>query len=64
MKHIFSRNYLPLIDEESEFASKWIAVYEAQINEGLRDPIKAYEYLNWFYVVEGNKRIVYLNIWM
>ena len=36
----FSRNYLPLIDEESEFASKWIAVYEAQINEGLRDPIK------------------------
>ncbi|NLK67726.1 MAG: BMP family ABC transporter substrate-binding protein [Clostridiaceae bacterium] len=53
----FSRNYLPLIDEESEFASKWIAVYEAQINEGLRDPIKAYEYLNWFYVVEGNKRI-------
>ncbi len=53
----FSRNYLPLMDEETEFARKWMAVYEAQVTEGLRDPIKAYEYLNWFYVVEGNKRI-------
>jgi basic membrane protein A len=27
------------------------------LKEGLRDPIKVYEYLNWFYVVEGNKRV-------
>jgi basic membrane lipoprotein Med (substrate-binding protein (PBP1-ABC) superfamily) len=24
---------------------------------GLRDAIKVYEYLNWFYVIEGNKRV-------
>lgn len=53
----FARNFMPLMNEESEFASKWMAVYEAQVNEGLRDPIKVYEYLNWFYVIEGNKRV-------
>ena len=25
--------------------------------EGIRDPIKAYEYMNKFYVEEGNKRV-------
>lgn len=53
----FARNFMPLMDEESEFAAKWMNVYEAQVNEGLTDPIKVYEYLNWFYVVEGNKRV-------
>ncbi|NLM09904.1 MAG: BMP family ABC transporter substrate-binding protein [Clostridiaceae bacterium] len=53
----FARNFMPLMDEDSEFAFKWMSVYQAQINEGLRDPIKVYEYLNWFYVIEGNKRV-------
>ncbi|HEY8500422.1 MAG TPA: BMP family ABC transporter substrate-binding protein [Clostridia bacterium] len=53
----FARNFMPLMDEDSEFAHKWEAVYRAQITEGLRDPVKVYEYLNWFYVIEGNKRI-------
>lgn len=53
----FARNYMPLMDESSEFALKWYAVYQAQVNEGLRDPIKVYEFLNWFYVIEGNKRV-------
>ena len=53
----FARNFMPLMKEDSEFAIKWDAVYHAQINEGLREPVKVYEYLNWFYVIEGNKRI-------
>jgi hypothetical protein len=53
----FARNYMPLMDPDSEFAHKWQNVFEIQNREGLRDPIKVYEYLNWFYVVEGNKRI-------
>jgi basic membrane protein A len=53
----FARNYMPLMKEQTEFARKWADVYEAQVNEGLRDPIKVYEYLNWFYVIEGNKRV-------
>lgn len=53
----FSSNFYPLMKADSEFASKWINLYESHMNEGLRDPITAYEYLNWFYVVEGNKRV-------
>ncbi len=53
----FARNYMPLMEVESEFAAKWQNVCNIQNGEGLRDPIKVYEYLNWFYIIEGNKRI-------
>lgn len=53
----FSPGFLPIAKLGSEFEDKWIAVCGAHLNEGLRDPIKVYEYLNWYYVVEGNKRI-------
>ncbi|HHW67791.1 BMP family ABC transporter substrate-binding protein [Defluviitalea raffinosedens] len=53
----FASNFMPLISGESEFKSKWTALYIAHMEEGIRDPIKVYEYLNWFYVVEGNKRV-------
>lgn len=53
----FAVNYMPLLTSRSEFASKWSSLCSAHINEGIRDPIKVYEYLNWFYVVEGNKRV-------
>lgn len=53
----FAGNFMPLLKPASEFAHKWTALCNAHLNEGIRDPIKAYEYLNWFYVVEGNKRV-------
>jgi len=53
----FAVNFMPLLGPRTEFAAKWSALCEAHINEGIRDPIKVYEYLNWFYVVEGNKRV-------
>jgi basic membrane lipoprotein Med (substrate-binding protein (PBP1-ABC) superfamily) len=53
----FAVNYMPLLGAHTEFGSKWSALCAAHINEGIRDPIKVYEYLNWFYVVEGNKRV-------
>ncbi len=53
----FARNFMPLLEEESEFAVKWMNLYKAQISEGIRDPIVVYEYLNHFYVMEGNKRV-------
>lgn len=53
----FAGNFMPLLKTASEFAHKWTALCNAHLNEGIRDPIKAYEYLNWFYVVEGNKRV-------
>ncbi len=53
----FARNYMPIMDAGSEFAVKWQQVHSFQCKEGLTDPIKVYEYLNWYYVVEGNKRV-------
>lgn len=53
----FSASFLPLHAEGSEFASKWISVCAAHLEEGLRDPINVYEYLWDYYVIEGNKRV-------
>lgn len=53
----FSKSYMPLLAPNSEFAHKWSNVYRIQQTEGLRDPIKAYEFLNRIYVIEGNKRV-------
>jgi len=47
---------MPLLDYGSEFATKWSTLYDAQIEEGIHTPIKAYEFLNKYYVIEGNKR--------
>lgn len=52
----FAKNFMPLSDS-TEFKGKWEAVCAAHLNEGLRDPVKVYEYMNWFYVMEGNKRV-------
>ena len=48
---------MPILDVDTEFAFKWTALSDAQVNEGIRDPIIAYEYMNRYYVVEGNKRV-------
>ncbi len=53
----FARNFMPILDHESEFAQKWASLSTAVETDGLRDPIKAYEYMNQFYVEEGNKRV-------
>ena len=53
----FARNFMPLLESNSEFAYKWYTLYDNVIANGLRDPIIAYEYYNRFYVVEGNKRV-------
>ena len=53
----FAPNFMPLLEANSEFGSKWSNLYHAQMREGFHDPIKAYEYLHRFYVQEGNKRV-------
>ena len=39
------------------FASKWSSLYDSACEEGIREPIKVYEFMNKFYVEEGNKRV-------
>ena len=56
-KNSFANNFMPLLNEETEFAIKWSSLYESQMEEGIRDPILAYEYMTRYYVQEGNKRV-------
>jgi len=53
----FAGNFMPILQESSEFACKWISLSVSHVEEGIREPIKAYEYMNEFYVEEGNKRV-------
>ncbi|MFZ5354042.1 MAG: BMP family ABC transporter substrate-binding protein [Bacillota bacterium] len=53
----FANNFLPLLKPDTEFMAKWVRLCEHHLQEGITDPIKVYEYLNWYYVIEGNKRV-------
>ena len=56
-QNAFALNFMPLVNEYSEFASKWSSLYDSACEEGIREPIKVYEFMNKFYVEEGNKRV-------
>lgn len=53
----FASNFMPLLDYGSEFSAKWSHLVDAQIEEGIHDAVKVYEYMNKYYVIEGNKRV-------
>ena len=53
----FAANFMPAIEDRGEFTAKWERLYRSVVNEGVNSPIKAYEYMNKFYVIEGNKRV-------
>ena len=53
----FAPNFMPLLEPDTEFAGKWSNLCDAHLDEGIHTPIIAYEFLNKFYVQEGNKRV-------
>ena len=53
----FAPNFMPILDDSTEFADKWESLCRSHLKEGIRDPIKVYEYMNRYYVEEGNKRV-------
>ena len=54
----FAGNFMPLLEPETEFADKWIGLCAASLSdEGIRDPIRCFEYMGRFYIQEGNKRV-------
>ena len=55
--NIFAKNFMPLGPEPSEFSGKWETLCQSHLREGIREPVKAYEYLRRYYVEEGNKRV-------
>jgi len=60
-RNAFAPDFMPILGPSTEFAAKWVYLYEAHVEEGIREPIKVYEYLNWYYVEEGNKRVSVLS---
>lgn len=53
----FASNFMPLLDEDTEFAAKWSSLYQSHLEEGIREPVIACEYMNSYYIIEGNKRV-------
>jgi len=53
----FAANFMPILRNNTEFAAKWASLSTAHTEEGIHDAVKAYEYMNEFYVEEGNKRV-------
>lgn len=53
----FASNFMPLLDETSEFAAKWSVLCDSHIAEGIREPVIACEFMNSYYIIEGNKRV-------
>jgi len=57
-KSAFAGNFMPLLEERTEFGAKWIALCEAHLSsKGITEPIVCVEYMGRFYVTEGNKRV-------
>ena len=61
-QNAFACNYMPILEDYTEFALKWERLYESQMEEGIREPIRVVEYMKRFYVVEGNKRVSIMNL--
>jgi len=53
----FASNFMPILKEGTEFSDKWVSVYKYQMDVGIYDPIIVYEFMNRYYVLEGNKRV-------
>lgn len=54
---VFSADFLPLPEPDSEFGAKWRALYDSIVNEGQKQPAIAFEYYGKYYILEGNKRV-------
>lgn len=53
----FARNFMPLLDYDTEFGSKWSLLCDSVREIGVNEPITVMEYMQRFYVCEGNKRV-------
>jgi len=53
----FAVNFMPLLSDGSEFAAKWESLCESVEAQGVNQPVTVLEYLGYYYVIEGNKRV-------
>lgn len=55
--YAFAEGFLPILEGGSEFAAKWEHLCESVEQTGLNQPVTVLEYLGYYYVIEGNKRV-------
>ena len=55
--YAFSAGFLPILEGGSEFSTKWERLYAGVEETGLNQPVTLLEYMGWYYVTEGNKRV-------
>ncbi|MDO4664462.1 MAG: BMP family ABC transporter substrate-binding protein [Erysipelotrichaceae bacterium] len=53
----FAANFMPLLEPNTEFANKWMNLYQYVLDEGLHDSIQVYQLFGHYFVEEGNKRV-------
>ena len=53
----FASNFMPLLDYDTEFGSKWSQLCDSVREIGINEMITVMEYMQRFYVCEGNKRV-------
>lgn len=53
----FAANFMPILEMKSEFASKWMKLLKSVVKNGVEHPVTALEYMNRYYIIEGNKRV-------
>lgn len=53
----FAANFMPMLGSNSEFAMKWQMLYQDVVENGVCQPVVVLEYLNQYYLLEGNKRV-------
>ena len=57
-RELYASDFLPLPSILSEFAVEWTQQYMAHLSDSdLAEPIRCYEYLGFFYVIDGKKRV-------
>lgn len=55
--YAFAEGFLPILEGGSEFAAKWESLCESVEAQGVNQPVTVLEYLGYYYVIEGNKRV-------
>lgn len=55
--YAFADNFMPILEMNTEFCSKWCSLYESIAENGMREPAKVVEYFGQYYTIEGNKRV-------
>ncbi len=55
--YAFSKNFFPILEGGSEFSGKWEHLYTSVEETGMSQPVTLLEYMGYYYVTEGNKRV-------